>query len=77
MNPGNRSTTTSAPITPIAIGIENSANVVAFSPKMPMPKGKATRKVMKTPEKPQTFSTNFAAVTSTVLPVKRDASNNV
>ena len=32
---------------------------------------------MKTPEKPQTFSTNFAAVTSTVLPEKRAASKSV
>ena len=39
-----------------------------------MPKGSVTRKVRNTPLKPQIFSRNFAADTSTVLPVKRAAS---
>ena len=77
MTPGKSRMMTRAPMIPAATGIESSANSVAFSPKIPIPKGSATRKVMKTPEKPQTFSTNFAAATSTVLPVKREASKSV
>ena len=75
--PGKSSVTTRPPITPAAIGTEAIAKKRAFSPKIAMPKGSVTRKVMKTPEKPQTFSKNFAAVPSTVRPLKRAASKRV
>jgi hypothetical protein len=71
---GYHSTSSRPPMMPEAMGTVMSATAVAFSPKIEMPKGSATRNVRKIPVTPRTFSRTVPAVTSTVLPLKRAAS---